>query len=120
MEHLGTFEFVSLEDDEGTVIECYFEQSEGEIYPITITDFETKAGEDCEPIAVTYESETHTIGQVASSGGMDTHVDDSPEGGVYESDLENRGGQQAAISLIHFCGTENGTKDDSTDGNETN
>jgi len=105
MDHLGTFEFVMLEDDEGTVIDCYFEQSEGDTFPITITDYESKEGEDCEPITVTYESETHTVGQVSSFGGMDTHVDEEPDG-VYESDLENPGGQQAAISLIHFCGTE--------------
>lgn len=118
MEHLGTFEFVTLEDEEGTVIDCYFEQSEGEIYPITITGYESKDGEDCEPITVTYESETHTVERVASFGGTDTHVDEEPDG-LYESDLETEGGQQAAISLIHFCGTE--TEDSRTDvDGETN
>lgn len=114
MEHLGTFEFVTVEDDEGNVIDCYFEQSEGDTDLVTITEYENKAGEDCEPITVTYESETHTVGQVASFGGMDTHVDDEPADGVYESDLENPGGQQAAISLLHFCGTltEDETADD--------
>lgn len=106
MEHLGTFEFVIEEDDEGNVIDCYFEQTEGEMGLVTITGFESKPDEECEPVTVYYESATHTVGQISAFGGMDTHVDDSPEGGVYESDLENRGGQQAAISLLHICGTE--------------
>ncbi|ATW88493.1 hypothetical protein halTADL_1739 [Halohasta litchfieldiae] len=105
MEHLGTFEFVIEEDDEGNVIDCYFEQTEGQEGLVTITGFDSKADEECEPITVYYESATHTVGQISAFGGMDTHVDAEPDG-VYESDLENRGGQQAAISLLHFCGTE--------------
>lgn len=115
MDHLGTFEFVIIEDDEGNVIDCYFEDSEDDSSPITITDYESKTDEECEPITVSYESETHTVGQISSFGGMDTHVDDEPADGVYESDLENPGGQQAAISLLHFCGTE---IEDDTDGDD--
>ncbi len=105
MEPLGTFEFVTIEDDDGELLDCYFLQEGGEYY-ITITGYESKEGEDCEPIDVYYESDSHEIGQVASFGGQDIHIDEEPEDGIYESDLENNGGQQAAISLLHFCGTE--------------
>ena len=117
MDHLGTFEFVIEEDDDGNVIDCYFEQTEGEEGLVEITGFDSKDGEECEPIVVYYESDSHEVGQISSFGGMDTHVDD-PEDGVYESDLENRGGQQAAISLLHLCGTEleEDTDDDADDG----
>jgi len=115
MEHLGTFEFVVEEDDDGNVIDCYFEQTEGDEALVTITDFDSKDDEECEPIVVYYESDSHAVGQVSAFGGMDTHVDDEPEDGVYESELENRGGQQAAISLLHICGTELEDEDDGTD-----
>lgn len=106
MDHFGTFEFVIEEDDEGNIIDCYFEQTDGEDGLVTITGFDSKADEECEPITVYYQSETHTVGQISAFGGMDTHVDDAPEGGVYDSELENPGGQQAAISLLHICGSE--------------
>ena len=106
MDHLGTFEFVIEEDEEGNIIDCYFEQTEGDMDVVMITGFDSKEDEACEPITVYYESTTHDIGHVASYGGKDTHVDDAPEGGVYDSELENPGGQQAAISLLHICGSE--------------
>ena len=116
MDHLGTFELVTIEDADGELLDCYFEQDDGEFH-ITITGYDTKDGEACEPIVVSDESDSHNVEQVASFGGTDSHVDDEPEDGVYESELENSGGQQAAISLLHFCGTERGTGDDSeTDG----
>ena len=73
---------------------------------VTIAGFDSKPDEKCEPITVYYESADYTVGQILSFGGMDTHVDAEPSGGVYESELENPGGQQAAISLLHICGTE--------------
>lgn len=116
MAHLGTFEFVIEEDDDGNVIDCYFEQTEGDEALVTITDFDSKDDEECEPITVYYESDSHEVGQISSFGGMDTHVDDEPEDGVYDSDLENRGSQQAAISLLHVCGMElEADTDDGTD-----
>jgi len=105
MEHLATFEFVVEEDEDGTIIDCYFEQTEGDDGAVTITDFDSKDDEVCEPVTVYYKSATHAVGQVSSFGGMDTHVDEEPEDDVYASALRNRGGQQAAISLLHFCGT---------------
>ena len=117
MTHLGTFEFVVIEDEEGTIVDCYFEQTEGEMGLVTITGFDSKPDEECEPVTVYYESADYTVGQLSSFGGMDTHVDAEPSGGVYESELENPGGQQAAISLLHICGTE--LVDDGTTANET-
>jgi len=111
---LGTFEFVTIEDADGELLDCYFQQDDGELH-VTITGYDSKDGEDCEPIAVSYESESYDVGHVASFGGTDSHVDDEPDG-VYESELENPSGQQAAISLLHFCGTERGTDGDAVDG----
>jgi len=105
MMHLGTLEFVVEEDDEGTIVDCYFEQTEGEMDLVTITGFDSKPDEECEPVTVYYESADYAVGHLSSFGGMDTHVDAEPSGGVYESKLESPGGQQAAISLLHICGT---------------
>lgn len=115
MDHLGTFEFVTIEDTDGELVDCFFEQNDGEFH-ITITGYDSKDGDVCEPIVVDYESDTHDVGQVASFGGTDSHVDDEPDG-IYESELENPGGQQAAISVLHFCGTERGSDvDEDVDG----
>jgi len=116
MEHLGTYEFVVEEDDDGNVVDCYFEQTDGDEELVTISGFDSKDDEECEPIVVYYESDSHEVGQISSFGGMDTHVDDEPEDGVYDSELENRGGQQAAISLLHICGTV--LEEDTDDGDE--
>jgi hypothetical protein len=108
---LGTFEFVVEEDEDGNVVDCYFEQTGGEDELVTITDFENKVDEDgeeeeCEPVSVTYEVDGYTVDSVASFGGNDTDVDSDPADGTYDSDLENPGGQQAAISTLYLCGTE--------------
>jgi len=119
MDHLGTFEFIVEEDDDGNVVDCYFEGTDGEEELVTITGFDSKDDEECEPITVYYESDSYEVGQISSFGGMDTHVDEEPEDGVYDSELENRGGQQAAISLLHICGTaleEDGDDTDDTNG----
>lgn len=117
MDHLGTFEFVTVENDAGDVADCYFEQRDDDRFAVTVTDYESKADEGCEPISVSYESETHTVGQVSSFGGNDTHVDAEPTDGVYESELETEAGQQAAISLIHFCGTDEDRTDETGETN---
>jgi len=113
MKPLGTFEFVTIEDDEGELLDCYFQQDDGEFH-ITITGYDTKDDEACEPVTIYYESDRHDVGQVTSFGGNDSHVDDEPDG-IYESNLETNGGQQAAISLLHFCGFERGTGADTAD-----
>ena len=108
---LGTFEFVVEEDEDGNVVDCYFEQTDDGAELVTITGFENKVDEDgepeeCEPISVTYEVDGYTVESVASFGGNDTHVDSEPADGTYDSDLVNPGGQQAAISTLYVCGTE--------------
>lgn len=108
---LGTFEFVVEEDDDGNVVDCYFEQTDDGDEVVTITDFENKVDEngteqECEPISVTYEVDGYTVESVASFGGNDTDVDSDPADGTYDSHLVNPGGQQAAISTLYFCGTE--------------
>ena len=123
MELLGSFEFVTIEDADGELLDCYFEQDNSPFH-ITITSYDTKDGEACEPITVYYESARHNVDQVASFGASDSHVDADPEGGIYESELQTPGGQQAAVSLLHFCGTErrtddDGAVDDESDNNET-
>lgn len=108
---LGTFEFVVDEDEEGNVVDCYFEQTDGEDQLVTITDVENNVDEDgeeeeCEPISLAYEVDGYRVESVASFGGNDTHVDDDPADGTYDSDLVNPGGNQAAISTLYICGTE--------------
>lgn len=108
---LGTFEFVVEEDEDGNIVDCYFEQTDDGEALVTITSFENKVDENgeeeaCEPISVTYEVDGYTVESVASFGGNDTHVDSDPEDGTYESDLVNPGGQQAAVSTLYICGTE--------------
>lgn len=108
---LGTFEFVVEADEEGTIEDCYFEQTDGGDELVTITDFENKTDDDgeehaCEPISVTYEVDGYVVESVASFGGNDTHVDADPADGTYDADLVNPGGEQAAISTLYICGTE--------------
>lgn len=86
---------------------CSFELAEGEDV-IEIMAWESKGGEDCEPVAVTYEGDGYLVEEICAFGGMDTDTDDDPDG-EFESDLTNPGGQQAAISNITFCGTEEET-----------
>lgn len=118
MESLGTFEFVPIEDDDGELLDCYFQQDDGE-FNVTITGYESTEGEACKPIAVSYESESHVVEQVESFGGTDSHVDADPTDGVYESELETPDGHQAAISLLHFCGTTRGTDDEESDADNS-
>lgn len=77
---LGTFGFVTIEDTDGELLDCYFQQDDGELH-VTITGYDSKDGEDCEPIAISYDSERHVIGQVALFGGTNSHVDDESNGG---------------------------------------
>ena len=95
---LAKYDFVTDDDD------CYFELAEGEDV-INITDWESKEGEDCEPITVFYTAEGYRIDAVCAFGGTDTDTVEDPDG-TFESDLTNPGGQQAAISNLTFCGEE--------------
>ena len=93
---LAKYDFVV--DDE----ECYFVLAEGQDV-IEISDWESKEGERCEPLTIYYDAPGYEIEGICAFGGRDTHVDDDPDG-VFESDLTNPGGQQAAISNVTFCG----------------
>ncbi|WP_096390053.1 hypothetical protein [Halopenitus persicus] len=89
------FEFIEEDGD------CYFEE-ETETGLITITDWESKEGDECEPISVEWESETHDATKVMAFGGDDCDTVENP-GGSYTSGLENPGGNTAAISNLQFC-----------------
>lgn len=94
------FEFV--ED----LIDCYFEE-ETDTGLIEITYWESKDGEECEPIYVEWESTSDSPTYVATEGlafgGDDCDEIDSPRNGSYTSELVNDGGNQAAISNLQFC-----------------
>lgn len=112
----GKYDFVIERDEDDNIVDCYFEHSEGEDL-VTITGWDNKEGEECEPITVYYETVEHddedlewVVTKVCSFGGTDNHSidddDDDWQDGTYVSDLENPGGQQAAISNITFCVAE--------------
>jgi hypothetical protein len=97
------FEFVIERDDDGNIIDCYFEE-ETDTGLIEITDYENKDGEECEPISVEW---TTSDGYVATEGlafgGDDCDEIEVPENGSYTSELVNNSGNQAAISNLQFC-----------------
>jgi len=97
-------EFVIEEDDDGNVVDCYFEE-ETDTGLVEVTSWEGKDGTACEPIAVEWESDGYAVSEVMAFGGTDCHTATEPEGS-YSSGLENNGGQQAAISNLQFCLTE--------------
>lgn len=80
------------------------ENFEGDGGPLVeITDWESKAGEECEPVTVDYDvADGHEVIHICAFGGNDTDTDAEPDG-TYESDLENNGGRRAAISHLTFC-----------------
>ncbi|MFB6161515.1 MAG: hypothetical protein ABEJ61_10130 [Haloferacaceae archaeon] len=103
------FEFVVETNEEGTVTDCYFEE-ETDTGLVEITDWESKDGEQCEPVSVTWESATEDPTYVATAGlafgGDDCEEVSDPEEGSYTSNLENAGGNTAAISNLQFCVVE--------------
>ncbi|MFB6185692.1 MAG: hypothetical protein ABEI86_02350, partial [Halobacteriaceae archaeon] len=100
------FEFIIETDVDGNIIDCYFEE-ETDTGLIEIMDWESKNGEACEPISVTWESTTDDPTYVATSGlafgGDDCDTIDDPASGSYTSGLTNNGGNTAAISNLQFC-----------------
>lgn len=78
-----------------------FERDGGPL--VKITDWESKAGEKCEPVAVDYDvADGFEAIEICAFGGNNTDKDTEPVG-RYESNLENNGGRQAAISHLTFC-----------------
>ena len=80
------------------------ENFEGDGGPLVeITDWESKAGEECEPVTVNYDvADGYEVIHICAFGGNATDDDAEPDG-TYESDLENKGGRRAAISHLTFC-----------------
>ncbi|WP_259517645.1 hypothetical protein [Halanaeroarchaeum sp. HSR-CO] len=92
------FEFVEEDGD------CYFEE-ETDTGLIEITNWESKEGEDCEPISVEWETaDPYFVSKVMAFGGMDCDEVVDP-GYSYDAEggLENGGGNTAAISNLQFC-----------------
>lgn len=74
---------------------------------VDITVIEVKDDDDSEPITVEFEADGYVVQSVCAFGGNDTNTTEDEDGITeFESDLENPGGQQAAISNITFCGVE--------------
>lgn len=87
---------------------CSFSQDEGDC-GISITDYENKDGEECEPVAFDWEvdeGEDCMVYNIRVNGGGDCedHEEDGAREGSVTTNLENRGGQRAAISNVIFCG----------------
>ena len=90
--------------------DCEFYFSDGDGDDIEIIGFESKDGEDCEPVEVDYRTAGYgdwTITKICAFGGRDHTYDDDPEpySGTFnvESELKTPSGQQAAISNLTFC-----------------
>ncbi|MDR5672518.1 twin-arginine translocation signal domain-containing protein [Halalkaliarchaeum sp. AArc-GB] len=102
-EFLAKYEF---DDDE-----CEFVREDGDVV-VDITydpdsDEFNKDGEYCEPNYIEFEADGYVIQGVCAFGGLDTSEDYDEDGLTsFASDLENPGGQEAAISNITFCGAE--------------
>ena len=104
----GKYDFQCVEyDEEEECIAWDFVLTEG--YDVVdITGWDGKDGDESEPITVYFElNEGYAlVGEVCAFGGRDNHSaepEDDNGSYRYESDLENRGGQQAAISNLVFC-----------------
>lgn len=98
------FEFVSQQEEEDS--SCYFEE-ETDTGLLEITNWDSKDDEECEPISVTWEltsgDQGYTVSKGLVYGGRDCDEIDDTGSGSYESELENPGGDLAAISNLQFC-----------------
>lgn len=87
---------------------CSFTQDEGDC-SISITNYEDKEDEECEPVAFDWKvdgGEECVVYDIRVNGGNDCedHEVDGTTEGTISTDLENQGGQRAAISNVIFCG----------------
>lgn len=101
------FQCVEYDEDEEECIEWDFVLTEG-YDAVDIMGWDGKDGDQSEPITVYFEVKEGyaLVGEVCAFGGRDNHSaepEDDNGSYRYESDLENRGGQQAAISNLVFC-----------------
>ncbi|WP_154018387.1 hypothetical protein [Halolamina rubra] len=95
------FEFVIETDEDGNTTDCYFEE-ETDTGLVEITDWDSKDGEECEPVSVEWEADGYVATTVMAFGGNDCDTVGDPGTG-YTSGLENNGGNTAAISNLQFC-----------------
>ena len=99
------FEFVIEYDDDGNIVDCYFEE-ETDTDLISIDSYTSKEGETCEPISVEWSvAAGYLATNVMAYGGQDcvTVKDLLSTGGTFEPGLDGAGGQTAAISNLQFC-----------------
>lgn len=108
----GTYvklEFV-IEEEDGNVVDCYFEE-ETDTGLVWVSDWESKDGEDCDPVSVELEyAQGFTSSKVLAYGGKDCDSSgyaEDPEGSdadaAYHSHLKTKSGNTAAISNLQFC-----------------
>lgn len=101
-----------FECEDGTYVkfeftDCEFEE-ETDTGLIEITGWDSKVGEECEPISVEWEADGCVATKVMAFGGGDCDTVDNPDGS-YDADregdagLDNNGGNTAAISNLQFC-----------------
>jgi hypothetical protein len=100
-------EFVIEEDDEGNITDCYFEE-ETDTDLVTVDDWESKDGEECDPTSVTLSyADGFTASKLMAYGGRDCDTETvdvtEEELDAYESGLETKSGNRAAISNLQFC-----------------
>lgn len=103
-----------VENDDGT---CSFEEeTDTGIFGDSLTITETKEGDSCEPITVSWDDADYVAGKVTAFGGDDCETVWGPSGS-YDADpdretepdndqdggLDNNGGNVAAISNLQFC-----------------
>ena len=104
-EFIAKYEFECVDwDEDDNCIEWDFVFEKGDdIVDITVT--EEKDDDPSEPISIEFGAEGYVIQHVCVYGGRDND-DETDEDGLdeFQSDLENPGGQQAAISNVVFCG----------------
>lgn len=100
----GTYvKYELVELDDGT---CEFqEETNTGIYADSLTITESKDGDDCEALAVSWDDSEYESLTLAAKGAQDCEVVDDPNGS-YSSDLESPSGKRAAISNLQFCVTE--------------
>ena len=107
------FECVEYDNDECVSWDFVFEKGDDVVdieYEFDDHNF-NKGDEDdfeeAEPNFIEFEADGYLIQSVCVYGGRDNDYDDEEDGLTeFASDLENPGGQEAAISNVVFCGIE--------------
>ena len=106
-EFIAKYEFECVDwDEDDNCIEWDFVFEKGDDI-VDITVIEEKDDDPSEPISIEFEAEGYVIQHVCVYGGRDNDEKTDEDGlDEFKTDLENPGGQQAAISNVVFCGEE--------------